>query len=64
MLKRLAIKQPLQTALVPVLGLVFKKRWNFKLFYFIFHYAMGIFCSVILKLFKTGFFALRYYDFV
>ncbi|EMH11952.1 hypothetical protein HMPREF1410_00101 [Helicobacter pylori GAM249T] len=26
MLKRLAIKQPLQTALVPILGLVFKIR--------------------------------------
>nr|EJB94481.1 hypothetical protein HPHPH23_0766 [Helicobacter pylori Hp H-23] len=45
---------------MPVLGLVFKKRQNFKLFYFIFHYAMGIFGSVIriLKLLflKMGFF--------
>ncbi|PDW96827.1 hypothetical protein BB395_00410 [Helicobacter pylori] len=28
----------------------------FKLFYFIFHYAMGIFGFVILKLFKNGLF--------
>ncbi|EQD96574.1 hypothetical protein L931_03785 [Helicobacter pylori PZ5024] len=58
MLKRPAIKQPFKTALAPILGLVFKKRWNFKLFSFIFHYAMGIFGSVILKLLflKMGFF--------
>ncbi|KHL77655.1 membrane protein [Helicobacter pylori] len=29
-----------------------------------FYYATGIFGSAILKLFKMGFFALRYYDFV
>ncbi|PDW51165.1 hypothetical protein BB435_03995 [Helicobacter pylori] len=51
----------IKTALSPILGLVFKKRWNFKLFYFIFHYAMGIFGFVILKLFKNGLFLLCHF---
>ncbi|EMJ40411.1 hypothetical protein HMPREF1432_01028 [Helicobacter pylori GAMchJs114i] len=38
MLKRLAIKQPFKTALSPILGLVFKKRQNFKLFLLL-HYG-------------------------
>ncbi|WRA55687.1 hypothetical protein KVM65_02755 [Helicobacter pylori] len=45
MLKRLALKQPLKTALSPILGLVFKKALEFLNF---FYYA--IFDSVILKL--------------
>ncbi|MFB1300143.1 hypothetical protein ACEWYV_02630 [Helicobacter pylori] len=48
-----SLKQPLQTALAPILGLVFKKALGFLNF---FYYA--IFGSVILKLLflKTGFF--------
>ncbi|WQZ37841.1 hypothetical protein E5P92_02800 [Helicobacter pylori] len=54
MLKRPAIKQPLKTALVPVLGLVFKKALEFLNF---FYCTTSIFGSVILKLLflKTGF---------
>ncbi|TPH42322.1 hypothetical protein FIM76_07495 [Helicobacter pylori] len=52
MLKRLAINQPLKNALLPILGLVFKKALEFLNF---FYYA--IFGSVILKLLflKMGF---------
>ncbi|TPH48248.1 hypothetical protein FIM77_04720 [Helicobacter pylori] len=54
MLKRLVIKQPLQTALSPVLGLVFRKALEFLNF---FYYA--IFGSVTKTfIFKMGFWLL------
>ncbi|EMR57459.1 hypothetical protein A608_1006 [Helicobacter pylori CCHI 33] len=43
MLKTPSHKITFKTALAPILGLVFKKRWNFKLFYFI---ALWVFLAL------------------